>query len=123
MSEKKLLIQFDGNCILCSYTILQIIKSDKKEKFQFQTLINNVENRQFDSVIVYDGNKKYYYSDAILKIAKELGGIYRLLLIGKIIPVKIRNKIYMWIAKNRYNWFGKRNSCFLPDENIRKRFI
>lgn len=121
--QRNKIIQFDGDCILCSYTIIRIIKADKREKFLYQTIINNEQNRTIDSVILIDGDKKYYYSEAILKIAKELGGIYYLLLLGKIIPTPLRNKIYFWIARNRYKWFGKRKTCFLPEEKHKNRFI
>ena len=120
---RKKIIRFDGDCILCSYTIMRIIKADKHEKFFFQTIENNELNRTIDSVIFVDGDKMYYYSEAILKIARDLGGIYYLLLIGKIIPSRLRNEIYFWIARNRYKWFGKRKTCFLPDEKLKGRFI
>ncbi|OAH59636.1 MULTISPECIES: hypothetical protein [Bacillaceae] len=38
-----------------------------------------------------------------------------------IIPSRIRHIVYDWIAKNRYKWFGKKESCMLPPPSIRNR--
>lgn len=120
----KMIIQFDGNCILCSRTIQFIMKADRHKKFLFQTLQSIQESSDDrESVIVNDGKRIYTHFDAILKIGKELGGIYRLTGIARILPQKWRYRLYEWIAENRYSWFGKRESCFLPAAEDRERFI
>lgn len=121
--EGKMLIQFDGMCILCSRTVRFILKADRKQKFLFQTLQPNLSNQLFDTVIVNDGQKTYCYFDAVLKIGHELGGIYRLIAVFKILPARWRKNLYLWVAKNRYQWFGLRKSCYLPEEKERERFI
>lgn len=121
--EGKILIQFDGMCMLCSHTVQFIMKADRKAKFLFQTLQSFTDNQAFDSVIVVDKDKTYFYFNAILKIGYELGGIYKLIVIFKILPPKWRQNIYLWVARNRYRWFGKRISCYLPSDEERKRFI
>ncbi len=121
--EGKILVQFDGMCILCSQTIRFIMKADRHKKFLFQTLQNSVTKEPGDSVIVSDGHKTYSYFDAILKIGKELGGIYRIAALSKIIPREWRHSFYLWIARNRYRWFGVRKSCYLPSAEDLERFI
>lgn len=71
-----MVIQFDGNCILCSRTIQIILKADRNRKFMFQTLQSASANDDpGESVTVDDGKRIYTHFDAILKIGKELGGI------------------------------------------------
>jgi len=123
LPEGKILVLFDGICILCSGTIRFIMRADRRKKFLFLALQNSAENQLAESVIVYDGTATYDHFDALLKIGKELGGIYRLIEIFRIIPPKWRQSLYLWIARNRYKWFGVRNSCYIPSPEERERFI
>lgn len=99
------------------------MKADRKKKFLFQPLQNQEDRKIPDSVIVVDANGTYLYFDAVLKIARELGGIHRLAFIFKLIPQNGRNALYRWVARNRYRWFGARQSCYLPSHEERERFI
>lgn len=119
----KILVQFDGMCILCSRTVRFILKADKKNKFLFQTLQNSEAKEPGDSVIVSDGQRTYSHFDAVIKMAEELGGIYKLAAMSKIIPKKWRHSLYLWVSRNRYRWFGVRKSCFLPSPDEKQRFI
>jgi len=121
--EGKILVQFDGVCILCSSTVNFILKADRHNKFLFQTLQNSAMKEPDGSVIVTDGQKTYSHFDAVLKIAEELGGIYKLAAIFKLIPRKWRHSLYVWIARNRYRWFGVRKSCYLPLIKDKERCI
>jgi len=76
----------------------------------------------FDTMLVLSNNRIYEKSDAFFAIVKELGW-YRLLLIGKIIPLSVRNWCYDRIAKNRYRWFGKYKSCPIDFSVDKKRFL
>jgi predicted DCC family thiol-disulfide oxidoreductase YuxK len=121
--DRKILIQFDGFCHLCSRTVRFILNADKKRKFIFQALQNSTNAVSFDTVIVIDRNKTYQYFDAVLKIGKELGGIYQAVIIFRLLPRKWRFRLYVWIAKNRFRWFGIRSSCYLPTPEEKERFI
>lgn len=121
--DRKILIQFDGFCHLCSRTVRFILKADKKRKFIFQPLQNSTRSEPANSVIVIDGYKIYEYFDAILKIGKELGGIYQAVIIFRLFPRQWRFRLYVWIAKNRFRWFGVRTSCYLPTPQEKERFI
>ena len=121
--EGKILVQFDGLCILCSRTIQFLLKRDRKRKFLFQTLQKYSEAQSFDTVVVIDQHQTFQYFDAVLKIGFELGGIYQLIAIFRIIPRSWRHSLYLWIAKNRFKWFGKRESCYFPTKEVKERFI
>lgn len=109
-----------------------VVKHDPKMFFQF-TSLQSEKGQQLlreyqipstvESVVLIEGSKYYTESTAALKIAKKLNNLYPLLFGLIIIPRPVRNKIYRYIARNRYRWFGKRTSCMLPGTEDRNRFL
>ncbi|KIL73288.1 thiol-disulfide oxidoreductase DCC family protein [Bacillus badius] len=125
-------ILFDGECNFCDSSVQFIIKNDPQGLFHFaslqsdtgQELLNkhNVPS-DIDSMILIEGDKVYYKSAAALRICRHLRGAWKLLYTFIIVPRPIRNAAYDFIAKNRYKWFGKKESCMLPSPSVRARFI
>jgi len=118
-----LIILFDGVCNLCNGTVDFLLKRDRKKQFRFvalQSESGKLYIRKFqipvntDSVILIRFNQVYFESDAIIEIAGMLNYPWKLGVIVKIIPKKIRNGLYRIIARNRYRWFGKRSTCRIP---------
>jgi predicted DCC family thiol-disulfide oxidoreductase YuxK len=120
MEEIRPTILFDGFCNLCSGTVDFLLKHDRKKQFRFISL-QSVEGKLLtlkyqipadtDSVILIKSNRVYFESDVFVEIVATLNFPWKLMSVIKFIPVQIRNNIYRWIAKNRYRWFGKRESC------------
>ena len=121
--EDKVLIRFDGMCVLCSNTVKRLLKADRKKRFVFQAIQDLNENPGSDSVIATKNGIEYQHLNALLILGKELGGIYRLIDVFRILPPEQRTRIYFWIARERYKWFGSRKSCFLPSPEEKDRFI
>jgi predicted DCC family thiol-disulfide oxidoreductase YuxK len=132
--ENKKIILFDGVCNLCNSGVQIIIKHDKNDVFRFVSLQSDlgknilqhigVFDKNIDSFIFYEPNVAYYIkSDAALEIAKNLGGLFYFAFIFKIMPTFLRDKIYDYIAINRYAWFGKKESCMLPNPEFAKKFL
>ena len=122
--EGKIVIQFDGICVLCNRTVRFLLRADRKNKLLFQTLQNSADVNSIDTVIVFDHfGRRYDYFDAVLKIGHELGGVYRMVAIFKVLPRSWRHSIYLWIARNRFRWLGRRKTCYLPDESEKGKFI
>ena len=131
--ENTKVILFDGICNLCNNAVKFIIKNDKKNIFQFAPLqgeygikIQNkyeLDLKEIDSIILVDGDKVFTRSTAALRIAKDLRTPYFIFYIFIIIPVFIRNFIYDLIAKNRYKWFGKMESCMIPSNELKSKFF
>ncbi|WP_419960163.1 thiol-disulfide oxidoreductase DCC family protein [Psychrobacillus sp. BM2] len=126
------IILFDGECNFCDASVQFIIKRDPKGYFQFaaqQSDIGVTLRTKYavadtlDSILVIDQHKVYNSSDAALHISKHLNGLWSLLYVLMIIPKPIRNLVYKFIAKNRYAWFGKKDSCMIPAPEIRNRFL
>ncbi|MGE0637170.1 MAG: thiol-disulfide oxidoreductase DCC family protein [Bacteroidia bacterium] len=127
------IILFDGVCNLCNASVQFIIKHDKKGVFRFASLqsefgksiVNkfNLADKNIDSVMLFENNTVQLKSEAALRIAKRMGGIYSILFAFIIIPRFIRDSIYDYIARNRYRWFGKQESCMIPTPELKKLFI
>ena len=132
MIENKKIIFYDGLCAMCNRFIRILITLDKKEKFLLAPLQGkngkilqkkfSKELKGIDSVIFY--NKKVYTkSSAVINILSELGGIYKLAYIFYIIPSFISDSIYDYIARNRFQWFGKLDKCPMPEKKNISRFL
>jgi predicted DCC family thiol-disulfide oxidoreductase YuxK len=130
----KKIILFDGVCNLCNSAVQFVIKHDKDDLFRFVALQSDlgqeilkyigIDSKNIDSIILYEPSVAYYYkSDAALQIVKSLGGLFSLGIIFKIIPRGIRNQLYDYIARNRYKWYGKKESCMIPTPELKVKFL
>lgn len=127
------IILFDGVCNLCNGAVQFVIKHDRNNKFQFAALQsamgqqllqqNNLPQQGFDSFVLIQGEKVFLKSTAALQVAKQLSGPIKLLYGFIIVPAFIRNAVYAFIAKNRYKWFGKKDSCMIPTPSLQSRFL
>jgi predicted DCC family thiol-disulfide oxidoreductase YuxK len=127
------IILFDGVCNFCNRTVNIILKYDQDAYFQFAPSqsnagINMLQQYKLDqkasaSVILIDNDKVYIKTDAVIQIATYLKGWPRLFSFIKFIPRPIRDFGYDLVAKNRYTLFGKRETCRIPDESTRHRFL
>lgn len=130
----KKIILFDGVCNLCDLAVQFVIQHDKKDVFRFVALQSEmgqgilqhigINPKNIDSIVLYEPGIAYYYkSDAAIQIARNLGGIFHFGTIFRIIPAGIRNQLYDYIAKNRYKWYGKKESCMIPTEELKTKFL
>lgn len=131
--DKKIVL-FDGICNLCNASIQFVIKHDKKDVFRFVALQSElglkiikhigIDIQNTDSIILYEPGKAYYYkSEAALLIIKEFGGLYALLRIFTVFPKFLSNFVYDFIAKNRYRWYGKQETCMTPTPDLAAKFL
>lgn len=132
--KDKKIILFDGVCNLCNSAVQLIIKHDKKDLFRFVALQSDlgveickhigVDQQNTDSIILYEPGIAYYYkSEAALEIASKLGSFYSLLALFKFLPNSFSDMIYDWIARNRYKWYGKKESCMIPTPELKIKFL
>ncbi len=135
MIEKgKKIILFDGVCNLCNGAINFIINHDKNDIFRYASLQSdvgrklieerNIDTSKIDSILLIDPGVAYYHkSTAALKIAKHLTGVYPAFAMFLVFPKLIRDWVYDIIARNRYRWFGKTESCMIPTPKLKALFI
>ena len=127
------IILFDGVCNLCNASVQFVIRHDPQARFKFaalqsataEKLLQNcaVDRASLDSVILVEDGHVYIESDAALRIARKLGSGWSLFAGFSIVPRPIRDAVYRFIARNRYRWFGKQESCMMPTPDLRARFL
>lgn len=134
LNIQKDIILFDGVCNFCNRYINYIIAHDEKNRFNFAPLESKtaselgkqhqVDFSKFNSIVVIDENGFLTESKAVLHILKNLDTWWSpLALLGYLIPGFIRNRLYKTFANNRYTLFGQKNSCMVPTEQIRSKFL
>lgn len=131
--KDKKIILFDGVCNYCNDKINFIIKHDVNDVFRFvalqsekgQEIINYLGvNPSIDSIILYEPGIAYYVkSEAAFHILEELKTNYQWILLLNFIPNSIKDLVYDYIARNRYKWYGKKEACMIPTEEIKNKFI
>lgn len=128
-----LVVLFDDVCNLCNSSVNWLINHDAKNQFQFASLQSDygkkvveqfhVKGNYMDTVLFLENDKIYSHSTAVLRICKHLGGVYSLFYAFIIVPAFVRNSVYNFIAKNRYRWFGKQESCRVPTPELKEKFL
>lgn len=131
--KKNGIILFDGVCNFCNSSVNFIIKHDKKNYFLFAPLQSefaknicekiNVDSEELTTMVLIEGNKIFTKSNAALRITRKLNRAYPLFYGFIIVPLFIRNIIYDYFAHNRYKWFGKKETCMIPDDKLKEKFI
>lgn len=131
--QDKGIVLFDGVCNFCNSSVNFIINKDKTDYFRFLPLQSEkgkkiVERFKLDpenlqTVILLENGKIYTRSTAALRIVKKLKGGWKLLYGFVIVPPVVRDFFYNIIAKNRYRWWGKKDSCMVPTPDVRKKFL
>lgn len=129
----KITVLFDGVCNLCNGFVNFIIDRDSRDRFRFGSLQSEIaaelmekhgiDASKTDSVVVIDRRVAFTRSTAALCIAKNMGGVWPVLYVFRVIPAFIRDPIYDWVARNRYKWFGKKELCRIPTPEDASKFI
>jgi predicted DCC family thiol-disulfide oxidoreductase YuxK len=127
------IVLFDGVCNLCNGSVQFILKRDPQARFRFASLQSEaggslmrhhgLDPEALSSVVVIDDGRVWRESSAALRIARHLPGGWKLLRILTVIPRPLRDGVYRLIARNRYRWFGKTETCWLPTPELRGRFL
>lgn len=132
MEPSKHIILFDGECNLCSFWVNYVIKKDEKDLFRFTSLqsergktllLKYKVDSVIDSVVLIENEKIYIKSTAAFRILKTLGGFKSMFYGLVIVPRVFRDFIYDVIAKYRYQWFGKGDCEFIPNQNMKNKFL
>ncbi len=137
-TEADPVVLFDGVCNLCVGSLPWLLRMDHRDRLRFGTLQSDsgtdlLEHcglpRDYDqSMVVVEGETAYTKSDAVVRLAWLLGFPWALGSIAALVPERVRDRAYRWLARNRYDWFGTRDACLVPDSdlvdgNLRDRFL
>ena len=131
--DDEAVILFDGVCNLCSGFVQFVLPRDTEEKYRFASLQSDagqallaehdLPTDELESVVLIEGGESYVKSAAVIRIAADLGGVYRLLSPFRYLPRAIRDRAYDFVADHRYRWFGKKDRCMMPSEDVQPRFL
>jgi predicted DCC family thiol-disulfide oxidoreductase YuxK len=126
-------IVFDGVCPLCSANARFILRHDRRRHFRLASMQSEagaalyrrfgIDPADPETLILVEGDRARRDSDAVLAIWSGLGWPWRAAAAARIIPAALRDPLYRWVARNRYRWFGRRQTCWLPGPEFADRFL
>lgn len=128
------IVFFDGVCNLCNDAVQFIIRHDKNCVFRFTSLQSNFAKSLLNkyhveiaeppqSILLLRSGKISGESSAVFRIAQKLDGRWKLLSLLLILPRFVADAVYRFVAHNRYTWFGKREVCMVPTQELKERFL
>jgi predicted DCC family thiol-disulfide oxidoreductase YuxK len=128
------IILFDGLCNLCNGSVIFVLQREKEPTFKFASIQSQAGKELLEccklptdymqAIVFIDRGKIYLGSTAALKIGQQLRFPWFLLsCAGMLVPRYVRDQVYSQIAGHRYQWFGKRDICVAPTENLKARFL
>lgn len=134
MEVAKKIVLFDGVCNLCNNSVQWMIKRDAQDIFRFAALQSEIGQKlisergidpvKTDSIILIAPGIAYYTkSDAALQIGRHLNGYRTISKLLNLIPSRLRNIVYDFIARNRYKWYGKKEQCMVPTPELIGKFL
>lgn len=129
------LVLFDGHCHLCNHSVDFLIRNNRRQNLKFASLQSEIAQRllkehgvqialdRLDSIIFIEKGQIYTHSEAALSIARYLDGIWPLFGVFLLLPRSLRDAVYRFVARNRYRWFGKSETCRMPTPELLRRFL
>jgi len=121
------ILYYDGECQLCHFWVQFLIRIDRKHRCRLvslqaadgQTFMlqHGLDPGCLDSVLFWDGSQVSERSDAIISLLTFMPLPWRWFRAIKWFPKAWRDRLYAWVAANRYSWFGKRHQCQLPHDS------
>ena len=128
------ILVFDGFCVLCSRSVQFVLRHDRDKLYRFATtqsvsgralmVAHGLDPVEPHSVLLLENDVRYTESAAMLRVLMSFGGGWRALATClRVVPRPLRDPVYRWIARNRYRWFGRSESCYLPQPDDVSRFL
>jgi predicted DCC family thiol-disulfide oxidoreductase YuxK len=124
---------FDGLCHLCDGGVRFVVAHDQAERIHFAPIQGELGRRLYaeqgldaeapNTMLLVTREQVFRASDAVIEIARRLGGAWKLAVLGKVIPKGLRDAAYSFVARNRYKWFGKHETCLMPTPELRRRML
>ena len=124
---------FDGVCVLCSRWVRFVLRHDRGQRVRFAAM-QSVSGRALlsahgldpddpTSFLLLQGGRAYQQTDAILRLLAGFGGAWRATAALRLLPAALRDALYRTVARNRYRWFGRNDTCLVPSADVRERFL
>ncbi|MFX3674848.1 MAG: thiol-disulfide oxidoreductase DCC family protein [Paenisporosarcina sp.] len=132
MNQSRPILLYDGSCGFCQQSVQFILQHERAEDIYFAPLESELSKQilethphllNFDSIVFFKGNKPFVESDAVFELASYLQKPYYLGKYIRLVPKKIRDRLYRFIAKHRHRLIRNNHMCLLPTAQQRKRFL
>lgn len=127
------LVLFDGVCSLCNHSVDFLLRQDRTGTLRFASLQGETGSlvgvafshptARLDSIVFVESDRLYTHSTAALRILPYLGWPWQIFRVGWLLPQVLRDWLYGIVARNRYRWFGTRETCRMPTEETRGRLL
>jgi len=126
---------FDGVCNLCNASVDRLMRIDRRRRLRFASLQGPTAQRLLagtavahgaeepDSLVLLDQGRVFVRSTAALRALVRVGGGWRLAAALLLVPRPLRDAVYRWVARHRYRWFGRRETCRLPTPDEAERLL
>lgn len=128
-----MIVVFDAQCLLCDGWVRFLLRHDKHQRLRFASIQGaqglallqraGLQVDGLQTLLLVDGERSWQHTAAILRVLHGLGGFWRLAWLGWLVPAPIRDALYRWLARNRYRWFGRSETCLLPPADAAWRFL
>lgn len=133
MDDGAPVLVFDGMCLLCSRSVQFVLRHDHAERIRFASMQSVSGRALFErfgvdldcpsSLLYVTDGRGFTDSEALLRIANDFGGAWRLMAVCRLLPRTLRDAAYRAVARNRYKWFGRSSQCFIPTSGQAARFL
>jgi predicted DCC family thiol-disulfide oxidoreductase YuxK len=132
------IVIYDGLCGLCDGVVQFLLQHDNRDAFRFAAKQSELAQRVLarhaldastvETICLIDNcdspsERFLIKSDATLRIAEVLGGIWKAAFLAKLFPRSWRDAAYDLVARNRYRIFGRRTECRLPSADHQHKFL
>ncbi|WEZ84107.1 thiol-disulfide oxidoreductase DCC family protein [Rhizobium sp. 32-5/1] len=127
------IIVFDGACIFCSGWVKFVLRHDRTRRFRFLTAQSplgtalyrhyELDTRDYETNMLIENGRAFFKSEGSIRMAAGLGYPWKLATILRILPRPLRDALYEWVARNRYRIAGRRDHCFVPTAEHKRRFL
>lgn len=128
-----MILVFDAQCLLCNGSVRFVLRHDHHALFRFASIQGahgkallaraGLPSDGTPTLLLVDGPRFWQYSGAVIRIADALGWPWRLAWVAWLVPSPLRDMAYRLVARNRYRWFGRSESCMLPPPGTAARFL
>jgi predicted DCC family thiol-disulfide oxidoreductase YuxK len=134
IADNRVFVVFDTDCVLCSRWVSFLLRHERDKRMIFVsawsstglTLASTHKLSRADlhlTYLVIEKGRPLTYSAAGLALLRRLKAPWRWLAALVVVPRPLRDRLYSWVARNRYAWFGRKDRCFVPPPGAQRRFV